>query len=117
MAVSKLFRHPATFPQVYNSALDPVKVDPNHYRIEHENNRARVVRVRYGPRERSVMHAHPASIAGFLTDGVFTFKYPDGKTEEITCRAGEAQFFEAFEHLPESKSDKPFEAILIELKD
>jgi hypothetical protein len=70
MAVSKLFQHPATFPQVYNSALDPVKVDPNHYRIEHENNRARVVRLHYWSRERSVMHAYPASIAGFLTDGV-----------------------------------------------
>jgi len=71
------FSTPCHIPSGYNSALDPV-----HYRIEHENNRARVVRVHYGPTERSVMHAHPASIAVFLTDGVFTFKYPDGKQKK-----------------------------------
>jgi hypothetical protein len=38
------------------SPVDPVTVDPTHYKVESENNRLRVLRVMYGPREKSVMH-------------------------------------------------------------
>lgn len=38
--------------------LDPVKVDPKHYQVEFENDRVRVLRIRFGPHERSVMHGH-----------------------------------------------------------
>jgi hypothetical protein len=38
---------------------DPVKVDPSHYKVELEKDRVRVLRINYGPRERSVMHGHP----------------------------------------------------------
>lgn len=47
---------------------DPVKVDPKHYKVEFENDRVRVVRIKYKAREKSVMHSHPESIAVFLTD-------------------------------------------------
>ena len=43
-------------------------------------------------------------------------QYPDGKTEDINAKAGDILPHEAFEHLPENASDKPFEAILVELK-
>src|SRR2546422_5729557 len=39
-------------------APDAVKVDPKHYKVELENDRVRVVRITYGPREKSVMHGH-----------------------------------------------------------
>ena len=41
-------------------AQDPAKVDPKHYRVEFENEHVRVVRINYGPHEKSVMHYHPA---------------------------------------------------------
>ena len=49
-------------------AQDPVKVDPNHYKVEFENAQVRVLRIHYGAHEKSVMHYHPASVAVFLTD-------------------------------------------------
>jgi len=49
-------------------AQDPVKVDPNHYKVEFENAQVRVLRIHYGPREKSVMHYHPATVAVFLTE-------------------------------------------------
>ena len=55
---------------------DPVKVDPKHYKVEFENERVRVVRIRYAPGEKSVMHSHPESIAVFLTDAHSKFSYP-----------------------------------------
>ena len=34
-----------------------------------ENDQVRILRVSYGPREKSVLHEHPNSIAVFLVDG------------------------------------------------
>jgi len=49
---------------------DPVKLDAKHYKVELENDRVRVVRIRYAGHEKSVMHGHPASVAVFLADTV-----------------------------------------------
>ena len=97
-------------------AGDPVKVDSKHYTVELENNRVRVLRIRYGPREVSVMHRHPAAVAVFLTDGHARFTFPDGKTEEQNLQAGHVVAYPAGEHLPENLRDQPLEVVLIELK-
>lgn len=92
------------------------KVDPKHYTVEFENDRVRVVRIKYKPGEKSVMHSHPESIAVFLTDAHAKFTYPDGKSEDIKAKAGSVLHMDAFTHLPESTSKKPFEVIQVELK-
>jgi quercetin dioxygenase-like cupin family protein len=97
-------------------AQDAVKVDPKHYKVELQNDQVRVLRIHYGPHEKSVMHEHPASVAVFLTDGQVKFTLPDGKTQEATEKAGSVQWAAAGKHLPENVGDKPFELILVELK-
>ncbi|HEX9872002.1 MAG TPA: cytoplasmic protein [Candidatus Tectomicrobia bacterium] len=97
-------------------AQDPVTVDSKHYTIEFENDQVRVLRIRYGPHEKSVMHGHPASLAVFLADTRGKFTFPDGKTEEFTTTTGQAMFVPAGEHLPENLSDQPLEVVLVELK-
>jgi quercetin dioxygenase-like cupin family protein len=98
------------------TAEDPVKVDPKHYTVEFENDRVRVIRIKYGPGEKSVMHSHPESIAVFLTDAQAKFTYPDGRSEDIAATAGTVQHMDAFTHLPESSSKTAFEVIQVELK-
>ena len=95
---------------------DSTRVDPKHYSVEMENDRVRVVRVRYGPHEKSVMHAHPASVLVCLTDAKVRMTYPDGRTEGVEMRAGQTSFGGPEVHLPENLSDAPFEVILIELE-
>ena len=95
---------------------DPVQVDPKHYKVEFENDRVRVVRITYGPGEKSVMHSHPESISVFLTDAHAKFTYPDGRSEDLNANAGSVQHMDAFTHLPESTSKTAFEVILVELK-
>ena len=87
----------------------PVKVDSEHYKVEFENDQVRVLRVTYGPHEKSVMHAHPATVAVFLTDGQGKFTLPDGKTQEVPIKAGTSQWDGGGTHLPENTGDKPFE--------
>jgi hypothetical protein len=86
-------------------ATDPIRVDPKHYKVEMENDRVRVLRIRYGPHEKSVMHSHPPSVGVFLNDVHFRFTYPDGKTEEGSAKAGDVMYFDAVEHLPEARLD------------
>ncbi|MGD0226978.1 MAG: cytoplasmic protein [Terriglobia bacterium] len=95
---------------------DAVKVDPKHYKVEQENNRVRVLRIHYGPHEKSVMHEHPASVAVFRTDGDSKFTMPDGKTRESHIKAGQVVWEDAGKHLPENTGDKAFDLILVELK-
>ena len=78
------------------SAPDPVVVDSKYYKVELENERVRVLRIKYGPHEKSAMHSHPALIAVFVTDGHSRFTYPDGKTEEVKAKAGQVVYFPAF---------------------
>ncbi|SRR5258708_4473914 len=97
-------------------AQDAVKADAKHYKVEFENDQVRVLRIQYGPHEKSSMHAHPNSVAVFLTDASAKFTLPDGKTNTMDAKAGTTMWTAAGKHLPENTGDKPFELILVELK-
>jgi quercetin dioxygenase-like cupin family protein len=97
-------------------AQDPVKVDPKHYKVEVENAQVRVLRIHYGPHEKSVMHHHPDSVVTFLTDAHVKFTLPDGTNTEHTMKAGDTQWTPAGTHLPENLGDTAMEGILVELK-
>jgi quercetin dioxygenase-like cupin family protein len=98
------------------SAQDAVTVDPKHYSVISENDQVRILKVHYGPHEKSVMHSHPAAVAVFLTDATAQFTFPDGKTQVLSPKAGEAQYTAATVHLPENTGDKGMDVIVIELK-
>jgi len=106
----------ATQAAAQGAAPDPVRVDSGHYIVELENERVRVLRIRYGPREKSVMHSHPALVAVMVTGGHMRMTYPDGTTEDIVAKAGQVISFPALDHLPENLSDQPFEVVAVELK-
>jgi quercetin dioxygenase-like cupin family protein len=91
-------------------------VDPQHYKVESENAQVRILRIHYGPHEKSPMHYHPNSVAVFLTDGQTRFTLPGGKTDEQNFKAGQTQFTPAGKHAPENLSDQPFDLVLVELK-
>jgi hypothetical protein len=98
------------------SAQDAVKVDPKHYTVVSENAQVRILKIHYGPHEKSVMHSHPASVVVPLNDAKGTFTHPGGKKEDFDMKAGVAQYTAAGTHLPENTGDAAFDAILVELK-
>ena len=98
------------------SAQDAVKADPKHYTVVSENDQVRILRVHYGPHEKSVMHSHPATVAVFLTNAKGQFTYPDGKKEAFAPKAGDTQYAPAGTHLPENTGDAGMDVILVELK-
>jgi len=97
-------------------AEDAVQADPKHYTVEAEDERVRVLRVRYGADEKSVPHTHPSVVAIFLTDGHVRFNDQGGGPEEAQAKAGEVVVMPATTHQPENLGGQPFEVILVELK-
>jgi quercetin dioxygenase-like cupin family protein len=95
---------------------DPTVVDAKHYKVMFENDQVRILKITYGPNEKSVMHEHPNAVAVFLTDGQIKFELPDGKSQDAAVKAGQAMFTPGGKHLPQNVGDKPFEVVLVELK-
>jgi quercetin dioxygenase-like cupin family protein len=98
------------------NAQDALKVDAKHYKVEFDNDQVRVLRITYGPHEKSAMHSHPASVIVFLNDAHAKFTMPGGKTNDVTVKAGTVQWSDPTTHLPENLDSKGFEVIQVELK-
>ncbi len=97
-------------------AQDPVKVDPEHYKVEFENAQVRVLRIYHAPHDRAPLHEHPAGVVVWLTEGHEKLTLPDGKTQESHSEAGQVSWTAGARHAVENLSEKPFEVILVELK-
>jgi hypothetical protein len=86
------------------SALDPVAVDPQHYKVELENDQVRVLRVHYGPHEKGQTHEHFLNrVVVYLND------QPGAKADDVRV-AG------AGKHAEENASAQPADRIAVELK-
>lgn len=97
-------------------AQDAAKIDPEHYKVELENDMVRVLRINYNPGDESTMHSHPEGIAVFLTDHKAQMKTEDGKTMEIGGNAGDVIWVDKAKHQPKNTGNNAFELIQIELK-
>lgn len=98
------------------AAQDPVKVDAKHYTVMLENASVRVLRIRYAPGEKSVMHQHPDSIVVALSPSKVRFTLPDGKSEDADMAVESAMYTPAGVHNPANVGSAPVDAILVEFK-
>jgi len=100
------------------SKLDPIKVDPKHYKVEFENNQVRVLRVKIEGHGVAPMHEHSLNrVTVFLTDQDFSTKDSTGKAATSKHKAGEAIWGTPITHTETNLSDRPFEVVAVELKD
>ena len=99
------------------SIPDAVRADPAHYSVSFENELVRLLRVKYGPGEKSVMHRHSASCVVFLTDQTFNFTLPDGTTEPASVPGGALGCSDGNVHLPQNIGSAAAEFIMVEFKD
>jgi quercetin dioxygenase-like cupin family protein len=99
------------------SSLDPVKVDPRHYKLEFENAQVRVLRVKIEPHGATPMHEHSVNrVTVFLTDQEFRVTDSNGKIDIVKHKAGDAVWGTPTTHAEENLSNNPFEVVAIELK-
>jgi len=94
-----------------------LEADPAHYSLEFENETTRIVRVRYGPGETSVMHHHPAYCALNVVEAAVTFELPDGSVEDAPGgELGTLNCVDAEMHSPTNEGEGDLDALLIEFK-
>ena len=97
-------------------AQDPVTVDPKHYKVMLDNEQVRVLKIQYGPKEKSVMHEHPGSVVVFVTNSNVQFTLPDGSKVKGGGKAGDIQFADAGKHQPQNMGAAAMQGVLVELK-
>jgi hypothetical protein len=103
---------------------DPLKVAPKAYKLEFENEWIRVMRVRYGPREKIAEHYHTerASAYVYLNDaGPVIFKHKDLPYGDITRAAVKTGSFRLYRgvkevHGVENPGDTASEFLRVEFK-
>jgi len=99
------------------SSLDPVKIDAKHYKVEFENDQVRVLRVSIGAHEMAPMHEHSLNrVTIYLTGQSFRVTTADGKVDAVQHKEGDAAWGTPLIHKEENLSDKPFEAVVVEVK-
>ena len=108
---------PATVTKPFHiSPLDPVNVDPNHYKLELENDKVRVFRGKYQPQAEGVMHEHLHDrVVVYLRSGELRVTTPDGKIDTKHLVANTVSWGVPAKHR-ESVGDSPIEMIVVELK-
>jgi uncharacterized RmlC-like cupin family protein len=100
-----------------NTPLDPVKVDPKDYKLEFENSKVRVVRVRMAAGKKVPLHEHVLNrVVVYLTDQNGSMTTPDGQTTTAVHKAGEFSWGAPTKHVEQNNMDHAFEAIVVEFK-
>jgi hypothetical protein len=86
------------------TALDPVAVDPQHYKVDFENEFVRVLRVSFGPGEKGARHEH------ILNRVVFYLN------DQTNAKADDVRMSGAVTHTEENSSAQTAYRIAVEIK-
>ncbi len=93
--------------------------DPEHYRLEFENEYVRVIRCRIPAHDKVKMHNHPlGSVIIFMTDQNLHQTLEGGKTEEAHNKAGHVLWGNGSQaqHMGENVTDQMYEYIRVDIK-
>jgi len=95
---------------------DPVKTNPELYRVLLENDRVRVLEYLDAPGDRTEPHSHPDSV--MVTLGDFRRRLWTGDREvEVELSAFEARWLDAQEHSGMNIGETRSHSIFVELKE
>ena len=95
---------------------DAVKVAPDIYKVLLENDAVRVVDFRIKQGAKAEMHSHPQSVAIVLNDQRLKFTFPNGKSEDVDLKRGQAVWLDALSHTVENTGTEDAAGVLVELK-
>ena len=95
---------------------DPAVVADDVYKLVMENDRVRVFDVGFTPGQQTVMHGHPDHLVYVLSDYLLDLKLPDGSTQEVPLKAGQAFWMPAGQHAAKNIGTTQGHALVVELK-
>jgi hypothetical protein len=95
---------------------DAAKIDHAHNEVLLDNDRLRVVRIRFEPGESGPMVDKRARVIIARTDSQATVTFPDGHSEPREVKAGTISFGNAGRQATKNTGTTPLENIVVELK-
>lgn len=98
-------------PEIFDT--HPVALDPTHFRMVLENDHVKVIRVRLGPHEKSMVMEIPAHVMTCVSDQHVRLHYAHAKFADRSQKAGYAAWVERDEYGIENLDEKPVEWILV----
>jgi quercetin dioxygenase-like cupin family protein len=96
---------------------DPTVVASEVYKLILENERVRVFEVRFKPGQKAEMHGHPDHVIYVLSDYTLNLMLPDGSSQEVPLKAGQAIFMGAGPHAAINIGQTEGHALVVELKE
>ena len=91
-------------PRPPETKLDPTVVDAAHYKVEFENPQVRVLRIHFGPHEKSPLHEHQLNrVVLYIND-------------QGNMKAGDIRISPPGTHTEENAGDTPADRIAVEIK-
>ena len=119
-APERLFLHPQDRPEIVPPEVfadrDPVRVDPQHFKLDFQNERVRVVRFTMKGSEGSPMHEAPDILVVCLKECHVRLTRPDGKIQDLHMQAGDTRWVWEDTRSEKNLSKEPSEMLLIEMK-
>ncbi len=97
-------------------AQDPLEVGPDVYSKLFENERVRVMEVRFKPGESIGMHSHPDHLAYMLSGGLLQLSHPDGTLKDIAGDTGQVFWIPAESHAAVNTGTTEVRILVVELK-
>ena len=99
------------------TALDPLRVDPKDFKLEFENSQVRVLRLNLGPRRSVPMHEYSLDhLVVCMTDLDARVTSPEGDAEVAQRKMGDFSWSGPSTQKVDNLTDKPLEAVIMELK-
>lgn len=99
------------------TSQDPVKLSPNVYKVEFENDQVRVVRVHFAAHQQVPEHEHLVNRAVvYLTAQHSKITASDGKSEDSQHEAGQVSWGGPAKHKEENLLATPVDVIMVEFK-
>ena len=96
---------------------DPTVAAGDVYKLVMENERVRVFDVRFKPGQKAAMHAHPDHVVYVLSDYTLNLMLPDGSSQKVPLKAGQALWIGAGPHAAENVGTTEGHALVVELKE
>ena len=96
--------------------MDALKTAPDVYSLIMENDRVRVLNVKFKPGQKALMHSHPDHVIYVLKDARLKITLPDGKSNDVSLKAGQAIWMQAGQHAAENTGKSEANNVVVELK-
>jgi quercetin dioxygenase-like cupin family protein len=96
---------------------DPLVVAGDVYKLLMENDRVRVFDIHFKPGQKAVMHGHPDHVVYVIAGGTLKLTLPDGKSQEIPAKTGQAMWIDAGPHETVNIGSTEAHLLAIELKE